>query len=381
MTYEYNEEIRSIFASMDEHWRVNTIAIFQGKRPNYVFYHSWLEQSNYTIDDINRIIDDLCKDERFTKYVLWRHKKRWGNDLYWDFYVTYVLSTYDVLTPNGYKSWQCLLLGYLYEWYREENRSLYPEYEPRNPLEVYYSSKGLDLDLSSNYGLIDTANFDIKISNLPKLYDKKLDTHIFIKNIPIKLLCFLVDEQKKSSFKLSLRPDYNICGDGINDLQYICESLIRGEKQPIWIDKMPSLTWLCDDNTSSDRLIILHNQQTKEITFEEILLEPQIEDDYIITQVVHLIYTSEKEGLYIKHLDQEYVFYTTEEHNMKMIDLRQKGTAKKRYKTFKIDDARIEYRHDCTDNILYHTLDAYFENKDLLKEYFECMINQSKQLQ
>lgn len=231
--------------------------------------------------------------------------------------------------------------------------------------------------MSNNYGLINTADFEINYKQGAKLYDKRLDTHIFIKFIPEPFIAYLLEEQKKSSFKLALRPDYEICGDGILDIQRIDEQLIQGNKQPLQIDSMPSLTWLCDDETSSDRLIVSHNQQSKDITFEEILAEPLIENDYIITQVVHLIYTKEKSCVYINHIDHEYVFYTTDEHSEKMINLRRKGEARPRYKTFKIDDARIPYRTYCDQNILYRTLDAYFTNKDMLKEYFEAMINMS----
>lgn len=376
-TYPYNDEIRAIFASIDEHVRQTKIAQLQGKRYAMDTYITWLENTTYTQDDLRRIIDDLCEDKEFRNLILqWQHRE-YKNNITWDFYLMYSIPTNVEFLPEKFRCWQCVLLQYVYDLYKQETKQLYPAYYANNPLERYYRSKGTELNMSDNYGLINTADFEINYKQGAKLYDKRLDTHIFIKFIPEPFIAYLLEEQKKSSFKLALRPDYEICGDGILDIQRIDEQLIQGNKQPLQIDSMPSLTWLCDDETSSDRLIVSHNQQSKDITFEEILAEPLIENDYIITQVVHLIYTKEKSCVYINHIDHEYVFYTTDEHSEKMINLRRKGEARPRYKTFKIDDARIPYRTYCDQNILYRTLDAYFTNKDMLKEYFEAMINMS----
>lgn len=376
-SYPYSDDIRMIFASIEEHNRLTKVAQLQGKRCATDTFITWLEQNNYTQEDLRRIIDCLCEDEDFRELILQRQHREFKNNITWDFYLKYSIPTLVEFLPENYRCWQCVLLLYVYDWYKEETKQLFPAYYANNPLEKYYLLKGIDLNMSDNYGLVDVADFVIKYSQGTKLYDKRLDTHILINFVPVSFLAYLSEEREKSSFKLALRPDYEICGDGLLDIKRIDEQLIQGNKQPLQIDSMPFLTWLCDDETSSDRLIILHNQQTQEITFEEILADPLIENDYIITQVVHLIYVKENLGLFIKHIDHEYVFYTADEHSEKLNNLRRKGEARPRYKTFKIDDAQIPYRDNCEQNILYRTLDAYFTNKDMLKEYFEAMINMS----
>ncbi len=374
-TYPYDEEIRSMLNSMNEQRRELVISLFQGKGEGAFSYVDWLRNSQYSCDEISAHMDALCMDVVFRELVLRKHKAEYHNEVTWEFYITYSLTGYIEILPSGYQCRQCALLGLVYDWYSADCKQRFPAYYPNNPLETYYQSKGFDLNMSDNYGLVDTTDFEIKVSNCPKLYDKRLDTHILLKHVPESLLSYLIDERTKANFKLALRPNYDICGDDIKDFKYVFEAKICGDMQPLAIDCMPPLTWLCDDTTSMDSLIILHNKKTHEITFEEFLADPQIENDYIISQVVHLMYTKSKGNIYINHLDHEYVFYTADEHTEKMENLQLKGTARPRYKTFKIDDANIPYRAYCDQNILYRTLDAYFINKNMLKEYFEAMIN------
>lgn len=375
-TYPYSKEIREMFASMEEFDRITELARARGQRVNFDIYRAWLGKSEYTKEHIEKTINDLCKDIEFQKLVLARHKREMNCDVSWNYYIENAVSTLVEFVHKEYRSWQCLFLCYVYNWYKNERKQKYPAYYANNPLERYYRSKGIELNLSSNYGLVDVADFEIKYLNGPKLYDKRFDTHLFVKFITPELLQFIAEARQKAPFKLALRPDYEICGDGIQDIAPILEALIKGSKEPLEIDMMPILSWLCDDLTSSDWLIVLHNKETREITFEEMVGEPEVEDDYIVSQVVHFIYTKEKGSFYINHLDHEFVFYTSEQHTRKLADLTTKGEARARYKTFKIDDARIPYDSKCSNNIIYMTLDTYFENKDLLKEYFDEMIEQ-----
>ncbi len=374
-TYPYKDKIREIFASIEEHRRVNTIALYQGEHVNPNFYYTWLLQTSLTSEEIKGLIDELCANEALKKLVLDRHKRKWHNEVSWEYYIENSVNSLLVAIPEDYRCWQCVMLEFIYSLYRNETKQKYPAYYANNPLERYYRSKGIELNMLSNYGLIDTADFEIKYLNGSKLYDKRFDTHLFVKFITPELLQFLAEIRQKAPFKLSLRPDYEICGDGIRDMAPILEALIRGSKEPLEIDMMPSLTWLCDDATSSDRLIIRHKKKECDITFEELVGAPEIEDDYIVSQVVHLRYIKENGNIYIHHIDHEYVFYTSDQHTEKMEDLTIKGEARTRYKTFKIDDAKIPYGQVCSKNIVYQTLDAYFENKALLKEYFESMID------
>ena len=87
------------------------------------------------------------------------------------------------------------------------------------------------------------------------------------------------------------------------------------------------------------------------------------------------------------HLDHEYIFYDLDEYEKRLSNYRIKGQARKRIKTFKIDRSRIPLDYPC--NILrigesgrekiavpfiYFVLNAYFEHKDLLSEYFQKVL-------
>lgn len=89
---------------------------------------------------------------------------------------------------------------------------------------------------------------------------------------------------------------------------------------------------------------------------------------------------------YITHMDHEYIFYDVREYEKRLVDVTQKGTAKARMKSFKIDDAEIPFTAQCNivrkdqygndlntekEQFLKFVLECYFEHKDLLIEYFQ----------
>lgn len=122
------------------------------------------------------------------------------------------------------------------------------------------------------------------------------------------------------------------------------------------------------------------------ITFEELCDDFVDFEGTIVTQVVHLQYKFLDGKTYITHLDHEYVFYTPEEYNNRIINATQKGTAKQRMKSFKIDNSKIPFDFRCEvsrknenghglqvekEQFLCYVLECYFKHKDLLNEYFQ----------
>ena len=104
------------------------------------------------------------------------------------------------------------------------------------------------------------------------------------------------------------------------------------------------------------------------------------------TLYIHLQYRREPTGIYITHLDQEYVFYTEDEFDIRRRDPAKKGTARPRVKSFKVDNSRIPFDFDYTVQwkdqtgnllppvqlpFLCYVLDFYFQHKELLREYFQ----------
>lgn len=124
------------------------------------------------------------------------------------------------------------------------------------------------------------------------------------------------------------------------------------------------------------------------ITFEELCEDFDIYNDMVVTQVIHLQYDFENDAAYITHLDHEYVFYSIDEYNRRLDDVKQKGEAQTRMKSFKIDHAKIPFDSRCEifrkdergndlpsedEQFLCYVLECYFKHKDLLKEYFQKM--------
>ena len=73
-----------------------------------------------------------------------------------------------------------------------------------------------------------------------------------------------------------------------------------------------------------------------------------------------------------------------------MSNVAQKGTAKTRIKSFKIDNSEIPFNYKCKvlrkdengndlpmgyEQFLCYVLECYFKHKDLLKEYFHKVLN------
>jgi len=269
---------------------------------------------------------------------------------------------------------------FLYEEYTISiNRRFFvPE---NNRLIKLYDKKNIDLKKSpqySKYGLINIDdNFEIRTSNAingNKVYDKRLKTHLFINEISHKFL-YLLKELKNEGIitSLSLRPEYNYVGEGLLDISVFQEEIERGHKFSFQDLSNPVVSKLYSKNNSKDNLWI--NIDIKNITFEELLDDFQIEGNYIVTQVVHLEYVDNLENFFITHIDHEYIFYTEDEYDNRLTNYKQKGKGKKRYKTFKVDNSKIPFTLKNGDFFLYRVLDKYFKKKELLHEYFEDVLN------
>jgi hypothetical protein len=124
------------------------------------------------------------------------------------------------------------------------------------------------------------------------------------------------------------------------------------------------------DYKSNDILWI--NIKNKNITFEEILDDFEILDDEIIkTKVLHCEYFKDNEKFYISHLDYEYIYYSIDEFEKRKNSVNQKGNKEKRTKIFKIDNSKIPIILDNGVNVLMFFLNQYFQQKELIKEYFQ----------
>lgn len=218
----------------------------------------------------------------------------------------------------------------------------------------------------SSYQLISTNQNVELINSFPaRLYHQIADITIFTNGIDDYVFKFLVGLQATNDFKLSLKPSSTFFCDGKYLTGKLEEHLETGKYFDPKNFKSKLITKLYDNNYETLWIKIENN----DLTFEELISDYKIYGDDIVTQVVHSQYSvDENDVLYITHLDHEFIFYTLDEYQKRQQDPNQKGNAKKRIKTFKIDDAKIEIKED--NNVLYKLLIMLFDNKDLIMEYF-----------
>lgn len=110
------------------------------------------------------------------------------------------------------------------------------------------------------------------------------------------------------------------------------------------------------------------------MTFEEIAHVPELLDDCAVTRMIHLEYFVVDSELYVSHVDHEFIFYTHEEFDLRSSDPSQKGNARKRLKTFKIDRSNIPFVLEDGTLFVHTLIDACFERPGLLMDFLRDML-------
>ena len=261
------------------------------------------------------------------------------------------------------------LLGDMYNYYRRK-KNPYQKLEGSRFKEFYREKNEIFLkNCIDNYDLVECGEvFEIQKNVRFKLHDKLNDTDLFISSLlPDDFIEYLVKLNEKNSFRLAIRPNYNICGEKMHIRFRIDEAVIRGNLFQGRLDCIPEVTSLLDYD-SQDYFVV---RREEGIVFEELLDDfKTVEPDCVVTQGVHLQYEGER----ITHLDHEFFFYSVDSYDQKLKDIRKHGYEK--YKTFKIDNASIPFEKNASDNVLYKTLHTFFKNHTLIDEYFEKMIQE-----
>ena len=222
----------------------------------------------------------------------------------------------------------------------------------------------------------------------PRIYDRSVNKTFFTKNIPLHLLEKLSDMNSSGlinnlAVRLMNEPGY----EGRLHSEFLQEAIERGEQFDLARLGSFSVSRLYS-NSYDDCLWVVIDPQN--ITFKELCEDYEFDGDMIITQVVHLEYITSEDGAFITHLDHEYIFYTFEQYDERLHNPSQKGEAKTRMKSFKIDNSRIPFDHTCENKrkdengndlpvqhvpFLIYVLESYFRHKDLLIEYFQKMLH------
>jgi len=232
-----------------------------------------------------------------------------------------------------------------------------------------YEKLGIDIEKEdlqfSKYKLISLSD-NIQIFNdkdSQTIQDSRLDKYFWIK-VPRGLLASIESliEQRMIA-EIAFRVDY------VSDYVPSMEEKEFGSPMKLNISSLPELSKFYSTDNYNNNLWIQHDQIKQSLTFEELLEDFEVADDNVVTQVIHLEYTSRGDEFFITHLDHEFIIYTIEQYGERMGNAGVKGHRK--VKTFKVDGSMIPFNSRVNGNIfLIQVLDAYFNNRDLIQEYF-----------
>lgn len=273
-----------------------------------------------------------------------------------------------------------IYFGYAY-YCSEKDRRI--EVEQTNIKNLYSDLEDRDF---RKYELIPIDRVrELIVANPCRIYDEEIDRTLFLMVQP--QVAAVLDElyANKRIEKLSFRGIDTQIYTGRCSMGYIMEEIEYGLQFKLNVKKLPRVTKLFS-KTYNDQLWV--SVSNDEMQFEELCDDFMIQDEAIVTQLVHLIYEVKGNAPVIKHIDHEYIFYSINEYANRLENPTVKGKKRKRIKTFKVDEASIDMSYMC--NVfdvqdircvhkikvpfLYFVLNAYFKHKDLLNEYFEELL-------
>ena len=276
-----------------------------------------------------------------------------------------------------------LLVYFSFENYiQEKNERLCFELPSINKL---YQNNILDRDFLKWNLIPINEERDFLPIDPPRIYDKTINKTIMTDhNVTFaEIIMQLFHEGKIGT--LAIRGNDRIY-DGLCKKQKLYEAIERGKCFELNVTELPKITKLYNEKIYDNQLWIVKTE--KDITFEELCSDFNIVQDAIETQVIHLEYQETNDGYIITHLDHEKVYYTISEFEIRQQKCA-KGTAYKRIKTFKINNARIPFNYMCNMIIpnpkreeypekeipfILFILNCFFKHKDLISEYFQNLM-------
>lgn len=234
-----------------------------------------------------------------------------------------------------------------------------------NKTKKLYEAKGYHLENEpqfKKYGLIEINENRSLLEAYPRILDFKYNISIDVVGVGGTIYHFLRILKQKYKFMLSLKPHLLYSYNRIFEAIPVLEALQRGKYFELNdIAQKEMVSQLYDFKKDSLWIRITKN----DVTFEEILYDYPVYDDYYVTQVVHLMF-SKGTKLVISHLDHEFILYNEDSFEARQTKANIKG--EKRVKTFKIDNASIPLD---IKYVLAPILLMLFKNKELVDEYFQ----------
>lgn len=301
----------------------------------------------------------------------------------YNFYFAYPMcdSREEVLSaalPERVLSYVYVCLSYK-KWKRTNKQKNRFDFDQPNT-EALYANVFDKSSMFKSWGLIPVdGKRELNVMADPvRVYDAILDKTIFV-DMPRSFAALLKTLKCESYIKnLAVRSRDFYIYDGDNREGVLSEAIEQGQVFSWAVSSLPMVTKLFNEEFYDDCLWI--KVEGSDITFEELCEDFYDDGDNVVTQMIHL----QREEDVITHLDHEYIFYDLNGYEARKINPKVKGEARKRVKTFKIDNSAIPMNYPCKvykDNsemtvpFIFFVLNNYFEHKDLLEEYF-CKIIQ-----
>lgn len=285
-------------------------------------------------------------------------------------------------------------LDILYKKFNSD-RAANKKYKKANKDNLYKYYKSLDINLKetdpqfNKYDLLSINSSDEIISGLPsRVFDKKNNVQFMI-DIPEHLLNIfksLIDASviKNISFLVNSEVIFET-----NEQYFILLGNHQSEK-PITLTD-----FLNDNRDSSVTKHIIKEPESRDvfpayisagrfvenndsawyfidnsnICLEEIVNDVKMLDDCVVTQLIHIMYYTASNKIYLSHIDHEYIFYSYDEFDKRQKNFYQKGSARKRIKTFKIDNSDIPLITSENILLLNTILECYFIKPYLLNSF------------
>lgn len=244
--------------------------------------------------------------------------------------------------------------------------------------------------VTSNYNLIPLDD-TVELLNLnpARIYDKVRNKTIYVE-IGERFASILSElMQEGAAKKVAVKGKGKQIYDGKYTKEYLVEALEMGNVFSFSkLLLLPDITKMYSAEYDNQLWISKNNN---ELTFEELCQDITVQAEGIRTQMIHLMFVNRNNQFFINHIDHEFIYYTLEEYEKRQHDskMKTKGSARKRIKTFKIDEASIPMDYPCImyqlsekENeykevsvpFLYFVINTYFCHKDLIEEYFSKII-------
>ncbi|KPA87849.1 hypothetical protein PF66_05807 [Pseudomonas asplenii] len=282
---------------------------------------------------------------------------------------------------------------------REQRRFSRPP-QKNTLLYQFYTDEGVDLFESdaqySKYSLYSiTDDVELLIGLPSRIFDRQRHVQLFISTPEHLLELFKCLRQVGLIEDLSLLPSDNVLVK--TDKQYFFEFGIKEIWLPLTLDNVVrqqsgavQRTVLRTSDISTEGAVlqpsvsIFYGQDSNDkiwcsitaesMTFEEIAQVPELLEDCAVTQMIHLEYFVNGDRLCVSHIDHEYIFYTHDEFDRRDSDHSQKGNARKRLKTFKIDRSAVPFLLDDGTLFVHTLIEAYFDKPYLIRDFLLDLI-------